>query len=70
MSMVAEGVKSCKPIFELGRERDVWMPITENVVQICHEGASVDEMVRDLLSREVRAEFEGVSMMPMPIPEA
>lgn len=62
MSMVAEGVKSCKPIYELGRERDVWMPITENVVQICHEGASVDEMVRDLLSREVRAEFEGVSM--------
>lgn len=60
MNMVAEGVKSCKPIFELGQEKDVWMPITENVVQICHEGATVQELVTDLLSREVRSEFEGV----------
>ena len=60
MNMVAEGVKSCKPILELGRAKDVWMPITENVVRICHEGASVDELVEDLLSREIRSEFEGV----------
>ena len=60
MNMVAEGVKSCKPIFELGQEKGVWMPITENVVQICHEGATCDEVVKDLLSREVRYEFEGV----------
>lgn len=61
MNMVAEGVKSCKPIFELGQERDVWMPITENIVQICHEGATTDEVVTDLLSREIRSEFEGVA---------
>jgi hypothetical protein len=36
------------------------MPITENVVQICHEGATPDQLLQDLLSREVRAEFEGV----------
>lgn len=60
MNMVAEGVKSCKPIFELGQANDVWMPITENVVQICHEGSTVDEMVQDLLSKEIRSEFEGV----------
>jgi glycerol-3-phosphate dehydrogenase (NAD(P)+) len=60
MNMVAEGVKSCKPILELGHSADVWMPITENVVRICHEGATVEEMVEDLLSREIRAEFEGV----------
>ena len=60
MNMVAEGVKSCKPILELGQRADVWMPITENVVRICHEGATVDELVEDLLSREIRAEFEGV----------
>lgn len=60
MNMVAEGVKSCKPIFELGQEKDVWMPITENVVRICHEGASVEEVITDLLSRELRSEFEGV----------
>ena len=36
------------------------MPITENVVKICHEGCTVEELVEDLLSREIRAEFEGV----------
>jgi glycerol-3-phosphate dehydrogenase (NAD(P)+) len=60
MNMVAEGVKSCKPIFELGQEKGCWMPITENVVKICHEGCPVEEVVQDLLSREIRSEFHGI----------
>jgi glycerol-3-phosphate dehydrogenase (NAD(P)+) len=60
MKMVAEGVKSCKPILELGQEKDVWMPITENVVNICHNDHTVDDVVQDLLSREIRAEFHGL----------
>ncbi len=60
MKMVAEGVQSCKPILELGTEAGVWMPITENVVAICHEGASVEGAVADLLARELRSEFHGV----------
>jgi glycerol-3-phosphate dehydrogenase (NAD(P)+) len=59
MNMVAEGVKSCKPIYELGQEAGVWMPITENVVRICHEGWMVEQLVEDLLAREIRSEFEG-----------
>ncbi|MEA2476839.1 MAG: glycerol-3-phosphate dehydrogenase [Actinomycetota bacterium] len=65
MNMVAEGVKSCKPIWELGRESDVWMPITENVVGICHENASIDDLVTDLLTREIRSEFEGIPLEPV-----
>lgn len=60
MNMVAEGVKSCKPILELGQEKDVYMPITENVVNICHNGMSVEDVVADLLAREIRSEFEGI----------
>ena len=60
MNMVAEGVKSCKPIYDLGQEAGVYMPITENVVRICHEGASAADIVQDLLAREIRAEFDGV----------
>lgn len=60
MKMVAEGVKSCKPILELGREAGVWMPITENVVKVCHEGHDLEDVVADLLSREVRSEFAGI----------
>jgi glycerol-3-phosphate dehydrogenase (NAD(P)+) len=60
MNMIAEGVKSCKPILELGLEAGVWMPITENVVKICHEGHTVEDVVADLLSREIRSEFAGI----------
>ena len=60
MNMVAEGVKSCKPIYELGLSADVQMPITENVVHVCHDGWSVDDLVQDLLSRATQSEFEGV----------
>lgn len=60
MNMVAEGVKSCKPILELGLEAGVWMPITESVVKVCHEGVDLDTVVTDLLSREIRSEFAGI----------
>jgi glycerol-3-phosphate dehydrogenase (NAD(P)+) len=61
MNMVAEGVKSCRPIYELGQEAGVYMPITESVVGLCHHGRPVEEIVQDLLARDVRAEFEGVT---------
>jgi glycerol-3-phosphate dehydrogenase (NAD(P)+) len=61
MNMVAEGVKSCRPILELGRREDVYMPITEAVVGLCHEGRTVEDTVAELLARDVRYEFEGVA---------
>ncbi|MDQ4095250.1 MAG: NAD(P)-dependent glycerol-3-phosphate dehydrogenase [Actinomycetota bacterium] len=64
MNMVAEGVKSCKPIRELGRDADVWMPITDNVVKVCHEGCPVQEVVEDLLAQEIRSEFHGIPDYP------
>lgn len=51
MNMVAEGVKTCRPILELGRRVDAWMPITEGVVSVVHEGVTPDQMIADILSR-------------------
>ncbi len=60
MNMVAEGVKTCKPILELGREVDAWMPITEGVVSVIYEGHTADEMVADILSRAPVPETYGI----------
>jgi glycerol-3-phosphate dehydrogenase (NAD(P)+) len=60
MNMVAEGVKTSKPILELGRKVDAWMPITEGVVSVIYEGATPDEMVADILSREPVPETFGI----------
>jgi glycerol-3-phosphate dehydrogenase (NAD(P)+) len=60
MNMVAEGVKTCKPILELGRKADAWMPITEGVVSVIYEGATPQEMVADILSRPAVTETFGL----------
>ena len=52
----AEGVKSCRSILDLARKHDVDMPITEHVVAVVHEGMTPTEMVRGLMSREVKSE--------------
>lgn len=53
---VAEGVKSCRSVLDLARRHDIDMPITEGVVAVCHEGMRPAEMVKRLMSREMRAE--------------
>jgi glycerol-3-phosphate dehydrogenase (NAD(P)+) len=62
MNMVAEGVKTCKPILELGRKADAWMPITEGVVSVIYEGKTADEMVTDILSRPAVPETFGIEV--------
>ena len=52
----AEAVKSCRPILELARAEGVDMPITEQVVEVVHGGASVLEMGARLLGRPRKPE--------------
>lgn len=52
----AEGVKSCRSILALAQKHDVDMPITEHVVQLCHEGLTPVEMVKSLMRRDTRSE--------------
>jgi glycerol-3-phosphate dehydrogenase (NAD(P)+) len=52
----AEGVKSCRSILELAHKHDVAVPITEHVVQVVHEGMTVQEMLLSLLSRDPKHE--------------
>ncbi len=53
---VAEGVKSCSSICALGERHGVELPIADAVRRVCHEGLSVAEMGKDLISRAPRAE--------------
>ncbi|HVL80243.1 MAG TPA: NAD(P)H-dependent glycerol-3-phosphate dehydrogenase [Actinomycetota bacterium] len=60
MKMVAEGVKTSRPILELGRQVDAWMPITEGVVSVLYEGVTPQQMVVDMLSRPPIPETFGI----------
>ena len=52
----AEGVKSCRSVLDLARKHDVDMPITEQVVAVCHEGVSPRDVLRALMTREAKSE--------------
>ena len=53
---VAEGVKSCESICELGERHGVELPIADAVRRVCFEGLSVTEMAKELVSRTPKPE--------------
>lgn len=61
MKMVAEGVKSCVAVLALARRYGIEMPITEQVVEVCHHGRTAVDAVSLLMQRAGKSEFEGLS---------
>ena len=56
---VVEGVPTAKAVVQLARAHQINMPITEAVHAILFEGLSPKEAIRDLMSRELKAEHVG-----------
>ena len=54
--MTAEGVKSCRSVLDLARAHDVYVPITEAVVRVCHGGVPPAAMVKEIMTREAKPE--------------
>jgi glycerol-3-phosphate dehydrogenase (NAD(P)+) len=54
---VAEGVRTAKSAYDLGRKCGVDMPITAEVYQVLYAGKSPKQAVLDLLARANRPEF-------------
>jgi len=57
-NMVAEGVKSSPSVLDLARRHGVEMPITEQVVAVCHQGRSAAEALGALMQRSRKSELE------------
>ena len=58
MNMVAEGVKSSPSVLDLARRHGVDMPITEQVVAVCHQGRAAREALGSLMQRTRKTEIE------------
>jgi glycerol-3-phosphate dehydrogenase (NAD(P)+) len=58
MRMVAEGVKTAKSVYNLSRKVDVEMPICHEMYHILYEGASPEEAVYRLMTRDLKQEIE------------
>ncbi len=58
MTMVAEGVRSSVGVWQLARSYGVEMPITEQVVAVCHHGRPAQAAVELLMGRTYKSERE------------
>jgi glycerol-3-phosphate dehydrogenase (NAD(P)+) len=57
MTMVAEGVKSSPSVLDLAHRYGVDMPITEQVVAVCHEGRTARDALTALMSSTSKSEL-------------
>jgi glycerol-3-phosphate dehydrogenase (NAD(P)+) len=60
MKMVAEGVKSSKPLCTMAERHGVDVPIAQHVVRVLYEGVSPEDMVLSLMLREAKPELHGL----------
>lgn len=58
MDQVAEGVRTARSAWELGRARGVDMPITEQAYRVLYEGQDPKQAIVNLTTRQLRAEHE------------
>ena len=56
VKMVVEGVYSARAVYALGRKYSVELPIIEQVNKVLFEGATVKSTVRNLMTRDKKAE--------------
>jgi glycerol-3-phosphate dehydrogenase (NAD(P)+) len=60
MNMVAEGVKSTKGVLQLADRYGIEMPIATQVGRVLYEGASPNEVLKELMGREAKRELHGI----------
>jgi glycerol-3-phosphate dehydrogenase (NAD(P)+) len=59
MTMVAEGVRTSRSVAALAHRLAVEMPITEQVYALLYEGKQPQQVLTELLAREMKPEFPG-----------
>ncbi|HUZ20064.1 MAG TPA: NAD(P)H-dependent glycerol-3-phosphate dehydrogenase [Acidimicrobiales bacterium] len=59
--MVAEGVRSSRPVVALAHRLGVEVPVAEQVVAVCFEGCPPEETIPRLMLRAAKSELHGIA---------
>jgi glycerol-3-phosphate dehydrogenase (NAD(P)+) len=60
MHMVAEGVKTSRPLRAIASTAGVEVPISDHVVRVIYEGMSTEDLVVSLMGRAAKTELHGI----------
>ena len=55
--MVVEGIPTTKSVYELAKEKNIELPITNEIYQVLFNNKACDESVKDLMVRDIKSEF-------------
>lgn len=55
--MVVEGIPTTRAVYELSKEKNIEMPITEELYKVLFEGKSAHQSVKDLMGRDLKNEY-------------
>ncbi|MBU0581001.1 MAG: NAD(P)-dependent glycerol-3-phosphate dehydrogenase [Candidatus Margulisbacteria bacterium] len=56
MKAVAEGIKTSKAVYKLAQQKNIEMPIVEQVYKVLYEEKSPQQAINDLMTRDPKAE--------------
>lgn len=57
IQMVVEGIPTTQAVYELSKEKNIEMPITEELYKVLFEGKSAHQSVKDLMGRDLKNEY-------------
>lgn len=57
INMVVEGIPTTKSVYELAKEKDIEIPITNEIYEVLFNNKDCDESVKDLMMRDIKSEF-------------
>lgn len=63
MGQVAEGLFTCKAVYEISRREKVETPICEEVYRIVYESKNPRDSIRDLMTRSMKSETDDFSRL-------
>lgn len=57
IKMVVEGIPTTKSVYELAKQKNIDLPITNEIYQVLFNNKDCNESVKDLMMREIKSEF-------------
>lgn len=57
IKMVVEGIPTTKAVYELAKDKNIELPITNEIYKVLFENKDCSESVNDLMMRDIKSEF-------------
>lgn len=58
IGMVVEGIPTCKALYMVSKEKDIYMPITEVIYKILYEDLDIESATKLLMNKSYKDEFD------------